>query len=349
MLGKKKYILSVLFFLFLIFITYFFVLKNYDINILFTSLKQSNPIFLSLAFLFLGLYVFFEALFLKRIFKHLDYKISFYQAIGYVFTEIYFSAITPSSMGGQPVQMIEMKKDGIPYQINSVAVLLNTMIYKIALIFLACLAFLFYGKNIFGRSKIFVWLVLLGFITTIFVIIFFGVLIYSKKFGNLCLKITNYFIDKVKFIKNKEEKKIKLKKDLEEYHTCAKVTKQKPLILFESFVILLGQRLSVLIISYFIYRTFGLSNYSVGELIAFQVCITLGSDFMPLPGGVMVSEGLLMDANVFLYGDLLAPSGMVLQRSISFYFLVIISGISYIIFHFKRRNGAVKNDRIIQL
>ena len=59
---------------------------------------------------------------------------------------------------------------------------------------------------------------------------------------------------------------------------------------------------------------------------------------MPFPGGVVVSENLLLLANEYLYGRSLAASGMVLLRSISFYGVVILSIIIYLLFHFRKKD-----------
>ena len=97
------------------------------------------------------------------------------------------------------------------------------------------------------------------------------------------------------------------------------------------------QRLSILIISYFIDKSFGLNDNSIFLIVAFQACITLGSDFMPFPGGVVVAEGLLLEINKYIYGTTLATPAMILLRTISFYLVVLFSLIFYLIFHFKKR------------
>ena len=61
---------------------------------------------------------------------------------------------------------------------------------------------------------------------------------------------------------------------------------------------------------------------------------------MPFPGGVVVAEGLLLEANKVLYGSELATSGMILLRSISFYGIVLFSFIAYLYFHFVKRKKA---------
>ncbi len=341
----KKYFLSAILFVVLVVLTYIFVLKGCDINLLISSIKNTNPFFIFLTVIAVFGYVFFGSLFLKRILDYFGYKVSFYHTFGYIFTEIYFSAITPSNMGGQPVQMIEMKKDKINYQTSSVLVLFNTMMNRIVLILIATLFFIFFNKEIFNINSFYNWVVILGYITTILVILLFAVLIYSKKIANLLLKICKFLINHLKFIKNKEKLINKLEESLKEYHLCSKITKENPKLVIESFLILLFQRISLLLASYTIYRSFGLNEYGLLLIMAFQVCVTLGSDLMPTPGGVMINEGLLLAVNNLLYGDSLALSGMLLLRSFNFYFLVIISALLYFVFHYiKRKPAIIKGD-----
>lgn len=341
MKNIKKYVFSAILFVLLILGTYYFILKDYSIQEFLASLKNCNPFILMWAFVLLISYAFFHCLYLKRMFYHLGYKISWYQALGYIMTEVYFSAITPSSMGGQPVEMIEMSKDKIPYRVNSVVILLNTLIYKVALVFLAIIGFLFFSQKLFTFNTLFNWLVLLGFVTTLLVMLLFFLLIYSEKLMYRIIQFVLKILKKFK-VKNVAEREAKLKESLKEYQECAKFTKKHPKILLEAFVILLLQRISILSISYVIYLSFGLNERSIFEVIAFQVCITLGSDFVPFPGGVVVSEGLLLQANQIIYGTVLATSGMMLLRGISFYLLVIFSFIFYLFFHFVKRRKAVK-------
>ena len=336
----KKYVLSAILFVVLIILTYVFVLKGCDFNLLFESIKNTNPFFIFLTILCVFGYVFFGSLFLKRILWYFGSKVSFYHTFGYIFTEIYFSAITPSNMGGQPVQMIEMKKDKINYQSSSVLVLFNTMMNRIVLIFIATIFFIIFNKEIFNINSFYNWVVILGYITTILVILLFAALIYSKKIADILLKISNYLIDHLKIIKNKEKLKNKLMTSLNEYQSCSKITKEKPKLVMESFIILLLQRISLLLASYTVYKAFGLNDYGVLLIMAFQVCVTLGSDLMPTPGGVMINEGLLLSVNNMLYGESLALSGMLLLRSFNFYFLVIISALLYFVFHYVKRKPA---------
>lgn len=333
----KKYFWTTIFFLILVGFTYFFVLRGCDFNLLIESFKNTNPTYLFLTFLTMFIYVFLGAFFIKRLLGHFNYPTKLSTAYGYLFTEIYFSSITPSYIGGQPVQVLEMKKEGIPYEISSVTVLFNSMINRIALILVATILFIFFGSEVFAVKGIYSVLVILGYITALMVIGIFCSLIYSEKVTKILLKIAFYLIDHLKFIKNKKKIKEKLAEAVKNYQACSKITKNNPLIVIESLIILVLQRLCLLFASYTVYRSFGLNQYGVFLLMAFQICVNLGSDLMPTPGGVIANEGLLLVVNNLLYGETLALSGMLMLRCFNFYLLVLISAIGYFIFHYRKK------------
>lgn len=338
-MKKKKYALSLLLFIVLFLVTYFWIFKNYDVNMLIKSLSLCDFKYILLAVFSILMFPLFEAIFLISISKDMGIKMSLYKALGYVFTEIYFSGITPSSMGGQPIQMYEMKRDGIDYYKSSIIVLLNTIIYKFTLIFLLILSLVFYGRLIFGFSSVFNILIILGFLLNLVVIIFFISLVYSKKTIKFTERMVDFFINKFGFIKNKDIKKKRFDEMVNKYNDLSNFTKDRPIIFVKSFIILLFQRISFLLVSYFIYKSFGLNDYSIFAIIAFQVCIVIAADFLPTPGGVMVLEGIILSVNELLYKKDYVLSSMLLQRSISFYLLILLSFAFYLIFHYNKKRG----------
>ena len=337
MKSKKKYTFFIVFFILLILGTYYFVLRDYSFLEFKNSLADCNLFYIGLSFSMLILFVLSGSLFLKRMLHYFEKKITWRQAIGYLATEVYFSAITPSSTGGQPVQMYEMNKDGIKVRTSSVVVLLNTILYKLALILLAFLIVPFYLLDIFNISNLFSILIILGLIVNIFVVILFISMVYSRKVMPKIIKSLISFGYKIHIIQDKSSKLEKFNNAIMDYKKCSDLTKKRPIILLEGLFYMLIQRMSIFAISFFIYSSFGLNSYSFFCLVAFQICITLASDFVPLPGGVGVSESLLLKVNEVIYGTIFATSGMILFRGISFYIFFLLGGVFYLIFHFTKR------------
>lgn len=338
-MNLKKKIISTIIFVLLFILSYVFVFKNYSITEFINTIKTCRYEFILIAIGCVFLWVLFEAIYFKIIFKNLNYKISWFQAFGYVFTEFYFSAITPSSTGGQPVQMIEMRKDKIPYRISSIVVLVNTMFYKLALLLIVTLGFIVYHNKISSFSSLFKSFSIYGYIITLIIVLFFLVLIFSNKIITKLVNIFYKLLDKLKIKKTDSDK---LDKSIEEYKEAAKYIRKNYKVLFITFIVIFMQRLSLLMVNYFIYKAFNIDNISIFFAITIQAFLTIAADFIPLPGGVIVSEALLIEINNILQISSISKGITLIFRNISFYLLVVVSLLYYIIFHYSKRKEAQK-------
>ena len=120
MKSKKKYLLSVIFFVVLLVLTFYLLFKNNDMQDVVASLKNVSYEYIVLGLLLVLTYLFTESIYIKIILKSLKHKIHLWQGFVYSCIEFYFSAITPSSTGGQPAQAYYMAKDRIPFTKSSV-------------------------------------------------------------------------------------------------------------------------------------------------------------------------------------------------------------------------------------
>lgn len=332
----KRYFLSIGIFVILFVATFYFIFSKYSISEFLNTLVNCNKPYIIGAFFCLFLYLFFGSIFMKSLFKAFGIKISSFQSLCYNCIEIYFSAVTPSSTGGQPVEAYYMARDKIPYRKSTVVILINTILYKSVIVLLGVAGMIVFPSLIFQNGWLFTLLMLFGLIINIVVILFFSFLIYSK---TLPKKILNFGIRALSFFhllkpEDKKKKQDSLDNVLKDYHDCAEFTKKNPKIILKSFIYIFCQRLSQFMISYFIYRAFNLSGYSLLSILFLQIAITQATDCVPFPGGVMIGETLTFQINHLIYGASLACSSMILLRGISFYVLVFISSILFVIYHF---------------
>ena len=340
-MKNKKNIIFTVVFIILIFFAYYFVFKDYSIKKFVHAFYECKHIYLILGIFCMGLWVFFESLFLKIMFKKLNYDISWYHAIGYVFTEAYFSLITPGSSGGQPVQMYEMGRDKIPYRTSSIVVFVNTMFYKLSLAIIGIFSFILYFNKFFYFSSIFKVMVLIGFIVNLFIVISFLLLIYTKSLIRKITKLISSILVKLRFIKNIDEFNSKLNECVEDYLKTAGYIRTHKKLLLETFLIIFFQRVSILMVFYFVTRAFGISSYSLLYAIAVQTFLTIAMDSIPIPGGVIVGEGLILEVGEALDMVKYSKDIALIFRSISVYLLVIVAFLYYIIFHYKKRKKAM--------
>lgn len=77
---------------------------------------------------------------------------------------------------------------------------------------------------------------------------------------------------------------------------------------------------------FWVYKSFGLSEFSFFSIISLQSILSIAVLSLPLPGAVGVSEGSFMILFKTLFPVSILTSAMILNRGISFYIFLIISG-----------------------
>ncbi len=331
----KKYMLSFGLFIFLFCITCYFIFSKYPLQDFLNSLKPCNPIDIVLAFSCIFFYLLLGTLFLKSIMKVLKCPITFLKSLCYNCIEIYFSAITPSSTGGQPAEIYYMMKDNIPFEKSTIAIFVNTILYKLVIVLLLCISIILFPHKTLQNGVLFTFLMFLGMFLNLVVVSFFSCLLFSKKIPRIIIYGSITLLKKLHIIKEETQIKFNQKAEniLKEYQNYAKFIQDNPKLLFKSFALITMQRISLFSISYFIYHSFGLREYNYFEIVFLQIAITSAIDSVPSPGGVMIGEGLTFQINTLIYGSTFALSSMLLLRGISFYFLVLICSILYAYHH----------------
>ncbi|MCR4745909.1 MAG: flippase-like domain-containing protein, partial [Lachnospiraceae bacterium] len=95
------------------------------------------------------------------------------------------------------------------------------------------------------------------------------------------------------------------------------------------------QRTCRFAVTYAVYRAFGLSGTSFAWIILLQAIVNVSADMIPIPGAVGVSENCYLNAFSEVFGKKLVLPSMVLSRGISFYGLVLLSGVLVVFLQLK--------------
>lgn len=331
----KKGIINGVIFLFFVTVTFYVIFKNNDIVQILEIVKQVDKKFICLAILCMCFFVFAEGINILRTLKLLDCKTSFKDAIKYALVGFFFSSVTPSASGGDPMQIYYMKKDGLPLGKSTLAILTEFSSFQIVTILMAVVGFVTNYKfieNSIGNVKYFL---LLGVTINVIILGIIILSIFSKKLiiklVNLICKILNKF-----HYKKTEGFETKCFKQIEEYKTGASLLIRNPKILLKIVSTTVVQIVLYHSIPYLIYLSFGLGEVNFFRFLALQAVLYISVSSIPLPGAVGISEGGFLIIYKILFPATLLSSAMLLSRGISFYLFVVISGISVLCFSIKK-------------
>ena len=328
----KNMLLQILTLLILMGVTFYLILRGKDLHSIWQAVVDAKKGWIIFAAVCMVGYIFFAGYPIRIFMSGRRRKVSIGRCFEYAFTEFYFSAITPSSTGGQPVQLMTMIHDGYSGSDSTVVLMAMAILYKMAFLVLCVLMFfLSFGRM--GRQIAEVqFLAILGLVLHLVLIFFLLAALYSQKIVRGVARFGLKILGKLHIVKDLSGALRKLDETLDNYHDCAAFFKDNPKLVLKSGVVLAVQRLCQAIVPYCIYRAFGLHYFTLFEVLATQLLINLCCDMMPLPGAVGISETVFL----LLFGPIFSEpkvyTAVLLCRGISFYFMVVVSAIAVIAF-----------------
>lgn len=345
--NKRKYVASALFFVITLAITVYVIIAELDFEFLKNVLKECNKVYILVGMSMLLLYLLFQALYTKIILKSLKSKISIARGFVYSCIEFYFSAVTPSSTGGQPVEMYYMKKDGIPMSSSSIAVLLITGIFKLVLIIFGVLVIIFKPWIISGNGILFNVIFTFGFVVNAALIVLCLMLMLSREFIRKIVMGTIRLLAKLRLNKHPTETMSKFEKHLEDYALGIMHIKKNIPMVIATTILTVFQRVALFSVAYFVHLALGMETFTYWDFLALQVAIALAIDSLPLPGGVGASEAMLILLYKKVYPEEIVMPAMILTRTISYYLCFAFTGILTLINHVRTKNITEANKQYI--
>ncbi len=337
---KRKYYISMIVMVLLIAVTFIFLLKDSSPQALFDVIQSVNPWFVLIGLTMMFLFISCEAFNIRNIMRSLDRKIPFIRCLKYAFVGFYFSSVTPSSTGGQPMQVYYMKKDKIEVGPSSLTLMIIMAVFQTTTLFYGAVSFLLKGQLVIEHVQALGFLVLYGTIVNIGLVTGICVMVFSDKIVYRLVMWCARMLKKIHLVKDSEKLEKSLEEQIHEYKKGAKHLRKHPKVLIKVFATVAVQLIASYSVPYFVYKAFGLSEYSFLDIVAVQALLTIAVSSLPLPGAVGVSEsGFMLIFRIFFSSQLLLPA-MLLSRGISFYFYVVVSGIVSVAayLHSSRRN-----------
>ena len=344
---KKKILWAVITFCLSVLTIYaLFYNSGLSLSELWQDIEEASPIWLVPAALCMFGFIFFEGRSLVLILRTLGYPAKKRRGFLYAAADIYFSSITPSATGGQPASAYFMHKDGISGVAVTVSLILNLTMYTLAIFTLSILSLICFPGVFMSFELPGKILILIGIAMMILMSIFFIILLKKQ---SILIKTANIIISILRKLHMKtaaDKLHSRLDTVIENYNECVVTLAGKKKLLIKTYFLNILQRASQILVTVFCYFAI---HGNIGDglrVFAIQTYVVMGSNFIPVPGAVGISEFLMYIGYTMLLSDEAAYSLAILSRGISFYTCSIISIITvifgYIIIRYHRRNEELK-------
>ena len=317
----KRVFVDVLIFLLLIIATFLLVFKDQDLGEALNAFYSAKFGFVFLGILLMVGYFAIEAWNIYSILKSFGEKLTYAQAFKFTLIGFFFCSVTPGASGGQPIEIYYMSKEKISGAHATLALLIQLCGVQISVIALGVIGIIF---SLSYMETSVIWLTLLGLLINGVALAILLICIFSKKltqrivdFGIAVLKLFGY--------KKIEQKRKSINKSLEQYSNGAVYIKSHR----KEFWICIGrttlQMVFYFLIPFCVYKALNLSGTSFIQLFFFQAVLFMATSGLPLPGAIGASEAVFLSLFGAAFGEEMLGGAMLLNRSISFYWFVLIT------------------------
>ncbi len=342
---KPKHLFSIIYMAVTIVAIILIALFAADLNAIGEALKNFNIWWLVSCIGALLLYWLTDGLLLHDITQYMYKAQPLSQSIKIGLIGLYYCALTPSSTGGQPMQVMYMKRNNVPVGTATCIVCIKFVVYELSLCAIYIAGMVVRGAYYYVHSNDAFWLAVLGFVVNLVAVFFIILTIVNKK---LVLNVGKWILRllaRLKIIKHLETKLEGFETTIEEYHTAASYISKYKLRALGSFFISVINLAFLFVIPYLIYLSFGYTQYNIFDIFVMESFLFLAVSFFPLPGAAGASEGGFLLFFGPFFGAATAVA-MLIWRFLTYYSILIVGSLLVVfdeVFSMRRRR---KNARM---
>lgn len=321
----KKLILNALVFALLAAITVYIVFCKGDVNEIVRTVRGAEPAWLLAGALCMCVFIGGEAVNLYRTLNLSGGGVAFFQCVKYAVIGFFFSAVTPSSSGGQPMQALYMRRDMIPISRSALALFAELAAFQCAILLYGAAAFFFAAPIIVRLPFLAKLTFVIGAALNAVIFLFLLTAVFSKRIAYFLARLALRLL-KLLRIKKADAIYEGMTARISDYHLYSACLKASGSVLIKTLITSLVKIGALYSVSYCVYRALGLSQASFFTVFFCNALLFVAVSALPLPGAVGVTESgfpLLFSA---VYPRHMIGGALILTRGVNFYLFVLLTG-----------------------
>lgn len=298
-----------------------------------SAMQQISPWWIAGAFFCMLIYYFMDAMMYHIAIRLMKYPQKLYEGILTTMLGFFYSALTPFQSGGQPMQVLQMRRRGIPVGVATSVLMVKFLAWQIAVTILGTLGLIFEGSNAFGDTIASMIMLVVGYVVNAACVVLALLVLLKSSWvlhvGNLILAL----LKRIRLIK-KEERYASMcatwERTIRDYDQAIHFALQHKVQMSMILLISLVEAVAYMAVTYFIYRGFGFNEAHFVHVILLQGLLFMAVSFIPLPGASIASEGGFYLVFDHLFSAASRFPAMLLWR-VCTYYLSIILGLAAVV------------------
>ncbi len=305
--------------------------KGGDIGDAWTALRGADPLWILAAIGSWCVFMTFEAMGLHVFFHQQKVKIHFSLSLLVALIGAFYSSITPAATGGQPMQVLALKKRGIPAGISSSGLAVKFFTFQTALLSLGGVMWIVNPAVVRACIDQAKWIVFAGFVLNGLTVAAVILLAINKNIVRGIISLLIRAGKALRLIKDPAKMTDRAEGAIVDFHASVDYLTHHPVRLLHLYLLSCLQVLGLMSIAYCVYRALGLTRYTYWDVLTLQFLLYIAASFTPLPGASGAQEGgfYIFFQHVFPADKLVGA--LLLWRFFTYYFTLVIGVAAVII------------------
>lgn len=331
MSPKLKKILSFLFILLSVSAVIIIAFSNQEMGNAWEAISRLSLPWVAGLLLCWFTYVLFEAMGTWNCLRSRGCSISLIRVLWTVLIGMYYSDITPSAAGGQPMQVNSLRKAGIPVGYGTLALTIRFVTNQFMICMMTLVLYLLNRDFVLGQLGGVIWAARIGWLINFASVPLVLLAAFRKKWISKLAEKLIRLGAKIRLVRDPETLRERTMEVLDTYHEAlSELIRHPKEILAQilcSGISLLGLTGSVV----FTYYAFGQSGTPALQVLTLSCLLFVSASYTPLPGASGAQEGgfLLYFRGIFREGTI--GLGLLVWRFFTYY-LFLIAGVFAVLY-----------------
>lgn len=258
------------------------------------------------------------------------------RCISYSFIGFFFSGITPSATGGQPMQLYFMKRDGNTLAASSVVLMTVAAVFKLVLVLIGVGVVVFWRKPLREYLGNYYGLYFLGLFLNSALVVILLLVMFSPGVIRACFDKVEKILIQLHFWKETDSRRNRVEQFLTGYQTTVCFLQQHKRLIGTIMMGTFLQRFCVFVLAYVVYRGLGLSGTALLDIVLIQACVYIAVDMLPIPGAQGITEAMYKSVFGSIFTKQYLIASMCITRGISFYLIMLIGFVVFCIANWRK-------------
>ncbi len=305
-------------------LTFWSVFRGQDFAEIAGAVGQMSGVYLFAAVFLAVFFVAGEGCMIWYLLRGIGQRTTLPRCVSYSFIGFFFSGITPSATGGQPMQLYYMKRDGNSLSAASVVLMTVAVIYKLVLVLTGVGILLFWGAPLKKYLQAYYGLYFLGLFLNVVLVVILLMIMFSQRTIRTCFYRIENIMVRIHLWRQSEARQEKVEQFLAGYQQTVAFLKSHKRMIVMTIAGTFLQRFSVFVMTYVVYRGLGLSGVAMLDIVLVQAAVYIAVDMLPIPGAQGITEAMYrcVFQNIFV-GNYLVVS-VCITRGVSFYLMLLV-------------------------